>query len=641
VALLRPALLLSSFLSTLALAEPQPDGAEAWVTRARAEGLGQSQAWLRLGHYRPSPLGGFKSEADGPPFFFAPNGRRDPVAELDATLRAFFSPVLPEHSHPDKEHPLCRFPARREYLVRTLGMDPSALPQPPCPKLDAYVERVSARSVTFSFSSYYLGNPSSVFGHTFLRLNRDEQTPDGREKELLDWGINYGGAVDTRNPVLYMLKGLFGGYRGEFLLLPYFYKVREYNDYESRDLWEYRLALEPDEVARLVLHLWELGGTWFDYYYIDENCSWHLLGALEAASPRLALLEPLKAAVLPTDAVHAVLAVPGLVTSIRYRPSLRSQFEQRAAVLDPDGLRAVRALKEDHRAPIRGDAQVQAQVLDAAMDFLDLSYAKEIVFQSSPAVEERRHQLMTRRSKLGLPSPEVSTRPPEQSAPHLAHPSGRMGLGGGFSPTGGGYARFTWRLLLHDLLDPVVGYPAYLRLEVLPLDLRFESARGHVVLEQLDLVRLEYFPAISRFARDISHGTRLGLTTVRDGGCDGCLVGRLEGAAGVSAEPISKGPLLFALGTAALAGGPSLDGAFGGPVRPSVGGRVGMRWHLAPWLSTMISADGWLHAERSIRPSWSGTLGARWHLSRTFSLDVEARRLQGGPELGATALVYY
>ena len=25
--------------------------------------------------------------------------------------------------------------------------------------------------------------------------------------------------------------------------MPYYYKVREYNDYESRDLWEYELEL--------------------------------------------------------------------------------------------------------------------------------------------------------------------------------------------------------------------------------------------------------------------------------------------------------------------------------------------------------------------------------------------------------------
>ena len=72
-----------------------------------------------------------------------------------------------------------------------------------------------------------------------------------------------------------------------FHALPYFYKVREYNDYESRDLWEYDLNLSPRAVAMLVAHLWELGSTYFDYFYLSENCSYHSLAVLGVAEPSL------------------------------------------------------------------------------------------------------------------------------------------------------------------------------------------------------------------------------------------------------------------------------------------------------------------------------------------------------------------
>ena len=40
--------------------------------------------WSRLLHYVPT-LTGVESEADGEGFFFAPNGKQDPRAELAAT----------------------------------------------------------------------------------------------------------------------------------------------------------------------------------------------------------------------------------------------------------------------------------------------------------------------------------------------------------------------------------------------------------------------------------------------------------------------------------------------------------------------------------------------------------------------------
>src|SRR5205814_8251235 len=95
----------------------------------------------------------------------------------------------------------------------------------------------------------------------------------------------FAAVADTSNAMLYALARPVGSCRGEFVARPYFYKVREYADFESRDLWEYELALDGRKLALLVAHLWELGQTWFDYYYATENCSYQILGALEAADP--------------------------------------------------------------------------------------------------------------------------------------------------------------------------------------------------------------------------------------------------------------------------------------------------------------------------------------------------------------------
>src|ERR1700730_4876560 len=73
-------------------ARADPDGPRI-VATAREMGLARSLEWQRLVHYRPDRWGNPVSEVDGQEFFLAPTGRRDPEAELEATLNAFLAPV--------------------------------------------------------------------------------------------------------------------------------------------------------------------------------------------------------------------------------------------------------------------------------------------------------------------------------------------------------------------------------------------------------------------------------------------------------------------------------------------------------------------------------------------------------------------
>ena len=75
--------------------------------------------------------------------------------------------------------------------------------------------------------------------------------------------------MTTDNPIVYSILGTMGGFKGSLVSLPYYYKIREYNDHESRDLWSYELNLSYEEIEVIIDHLWELGQTVFDYYYFD------------------------------------------------------------------------------------------------------------------------------------------------------------------------------------------------------------------------------------------------------------------------------------------------------------------------------------------------------------------------------------
>ncbi len=73
---------------------------------AREKHLADERYWDVLLHYKKNGSGR-KSLVDDPRYFLAPDGKVNPGAELEATIRSFFQEEIK-----DKEHPRCRFIAR-------------------------------------------------------------------------------------------------------------------------------------------------------------------------------------------------------------------------------------------------------------------------------------------------------------------------------------------------------------------------------------------------------------------------------------------------------------------------------------------------------------------------------------------------
>ena len=169
------------------------------------------------------------------------------------------------------------------------------------------------------FPAAYLNSPSSMFGHTLLRIDQADVTSNNTA--LLSYALNFGAYIEGMdNSILYAWKGLMGGYPGLFALVPYREKLAEYSRLENRDLWEYKLNLTPEETGRMVEHVWELKQVRFDYYFFDENCSFRLLELMEIARPGIELTEQFPLTAIPTDTVRAVKNA-GLIERIDYRPS--------------------------------------------------------------------------------------------------------------------------------------------------------------------------------------------------------------------------------------------------------------------------------------------------------------------------------
>jgi hypothetical protein len=643
-----------------AAAESPSDPAEALVQAAHVRKLASEKTWLRLGHWRRGWTGGFTSEADGDAFFLAKEGKTDPAAELDATLRGFFTSDAPKASGPPSrapeasgpsvdDHPLCRFPARLMWLQEELGIDLSTLPVRHCPKLEHYWERTRPKSATFIFSSYYLNNPASAFGHTFLRINRDDPYAVGERRELLDYGIDYSAAVDTDNSVVYALKGLTGQFPGFFHIYPYFYKVREYNDYESRDLWEYELDLTPKQVTMLTLHLWELGSTYFAYYYLTENCSYHILGVLEVVDEKRDLLDKVGFPVLPIDTVKAIMRSPGLVRSVHYRPSMRSQLRRRVEHMNASSIDMVARLAQDPNTPFPPELDSQAakvEVLDAALDLVDFRYAKDILKSTGSLGATIKQRIMERRAEILVPSAEPDDAGPPLNPPDKGHESGRLVIGAGVSSQarGSGYYELGYRLALHDLSDPPSGYPELSQIEFLPFHLRFwpavKSWRA-VELEDAALIEVLSLTGQNRFDRQFSWRVRAGGNRLRDAGCDDCFVGAIEFGAGMAFSSPRDAVSVFLLLNNSLLAGPHLQGIAESPIRFGIGPWGGARIRWMPNLITVVNGGVDYLPVQNLKVTWFAKSSLAWMLGSRAGISLEARAQPRAGEIELSSRAYF
>ena len=593
------------------------------IREARALRLAEDRGWLHLGHYRGKLAGGLESEADGEDFFLSPRGKKSPIDEMSATLAGFFSEPV---RGAEQDHPICRFPARLAWLDAHLRFDRALLPAPDCALLRAYRASLDAAKVRLIFSSYYLNTPASAFGHTFLRIDSNKSRGAAARRDLLDYGIDFSANVDTGNSVIYAIKGLTGRFDGVFRKLPYYFKVREYNDVESRDLWEYALRLGPEAVARVVDHLWELGYTSFDYYYLSENCSYHVLGTIAAAVPGAGLLDDLRFPVLPTDTVKA-LERADLIESIEYRPSLRTVFRARVEGLDRRERELVAELAHEPDRPLPADmpAARRALVLEAAQDRIDIKHYTELLEDPDSRGAHMKQRLLERRAELDVVSQEVSVPTPWTQLPHGGHGSRRWGLTGGADLDGHPFGSLHYRLALHDLSDPSTGFPDTMAIEFLRSELRFAGETRRVRLEELSLIEITSLTPMDSFEKRPSWRFGVGSWRGADTGCDDCFGPGLKFAFGGALATERGGVVGFAMLSQELFWSPHLEGGVrDSTVRLGLGGVAGLRLRLAPTL-TWLTEGGWSWLpDQAPWHVWGGASGLRWGLARSLALDLRA-----------------
>ena len=577
--------------------------------------VASEREWHLLLHYRKNLFGGFTSEQDDPGFFMSPDGKTDPQAELDATLKQFFSEELVGRS---KQPAQCAFIARYHWLRERLQFDDSRLPKMACERFDRWFNDFQAQSITLIFPSAYLNNPASMFGHTFLRIDQKGQTEQTR---ILAYTINFAAYVPPDAGIAYPILGIFGGYSGYFSTYPYYVKVQEYRDIENRDIWEYRLNFSEDQVKRLLMHSWEFGNASFDYFFFKENCSYHLLALLDYADPTLHLTDEFVLWTVPADTVRLIASKPGLVSNIAYRPSRSNVIRRkRESLTFHERAQADRIAQDVGAVSSPEFAQLslerKAFLLDLASDYL--RYRIETTDSPPQDLKERNRAVLTARSQLRIPS-EPFTVVPFAEQPELGHKTSRASVGAGWR-NNDTFEEFTVRAGYHDLLDPEIGYTPDAQIELASISLRHYNRIDQTRIERATLANVVSLSPMDSVFHAPSWKINLGMNTIRFGSCQLCSNGVVNGGIGAAVESHwLKREVFFAFAEAEA----DYSHAYEENHRVGGGGSVGMLTDLTDRWKLMATSSYLQYVLGDKSDDFRWFVGSRYTLAQNWALRLE------------------
>jgi hypothetical protein len=529
------AALLIFLLSPICLAQ--------WDTSISIEEVAKSERWLKLLHYEPAWTTDYKSLVDGPEFFFAPNGKTHPAAELKASLEAMSKNILVGKL---KQHPQCAFPYRFQFLQEVMKLD---VPKMRCELFDKFIDGFhDPRSISIVYSSAYPNNPASMFGHLLIKVNSERNNP------LMDSGVNYAAVVpDEENPFAFFYFGVFGGYRGSYTHQPYYVKVNKYVSFESRDLWEYELTLTKEETLHFLAHIWEIEtNSYYWYYFFDENCAFQIMKAIEAIKPHWDISQH-NVYAIPGEMIKNLAFTPGAVQEVHFRPSHYNQAQQVLGALNKDEEATFSQLVSQKVKP----AQVTSRLsLDAAIAYIEYmrnekrdSYNKKYV--------DFRDEVLSARAKLGPLSQDEKDRMPDvvkETRPDEGHDASSVIPGFGISKFSSEekpaeFMRVRLKSSYHDLLNKDRGLTRYGKIEFPSLEFRYYPTRDELLIEEFGLLKSTSLHPISALSQKYSWKMDSRVATAKDYGCLTCRHFFGESGFGGSLNLWNRRHIAYGLGT--------------------------------------------------------------------------------------------
>jgi hypothetical protein len=446
--------------------------------------LSNTQQWHRLLHFKNK-----QSEIDDKRFFFAKNGKNNPKAELEASIEQLIS-----DKSDDKNSTLCRYPSRSKWILEQIPELKKQIFMPQCKALNKELEELGAKHVTLVLASAHMNSPASAFGHTFLRIDNNPDTP------LLSYAVNYAAQTTEDNGFLYAYQGLFGGYKGHYSIDPYYKKLKEYSDLEQRDIWEYTLKLSQKEIDRLVLHIFEIRHFYADYFFLAENCSYNLLWLIEIAKKKSGLINKFNHKAIPIDTLRAIIS-EDLIKKTIYRPSKRAEILALSEPIENNSIALDFAKSEAYNL-----TEIESLNKKEKIASLELATALLQIKRSDNKITKKEYlpkflKILRSRSKLGKVAKKEIIKP---SAPIKGHYSTKTTLSIGNKETFKARAKIAY----HDIYDNDKGYisGAYINF----FDTSIEYNKDKLQLEEINILEIKSYAIQDSIFKPISWEVAVG-----------------------------------------------------------------------------------------------------------------------------------
>lgn len=505
----RVALSLRFLLLLAMLVQARPDSAavDAFIQTALARRLDTTTTWLALGRWQKT-IFGWSGGVDGGYFYLDPEGKKSPRKELVATIRALandsdLSPFSRDTTAANM-HPRVKYRARTRFL-RESGMPDSLFAAVDTSRWQRWNNGIRPKRATLVYASSYLGNPASMFGHVLLRFDAGDR--EGL-RDRLNYGITYGAAMPPGDP-LYAFKGIFGLYPGFHTILPYYMSLQKYKYLESRDLWEYPLALDSTEVQRLLEIVWEGGAAWNRYYFFTENCATGLARLLDILQPDSGWSKSFPSPSMPPELVRLLrdrkLASPPVL-----RPSQLSSFLEKRDALDKHELEILEDVVHERRwDSLPTDSQSMAKIMDVAVDYAGWRRREA---PKDSGWKTRLDTLLMQRAHLPPSPPETPLRPTSAPAPESAHRPRLLGAWGRWNDRSESEIGMTARLSFHGLEENPTGFQDGSELEAGVLDASVTTSDDpQLHLDRFEFMRIRSLPLWDPWLRSWTWNFRISL----------------------------------------------------------------------------------------------------------------------------------
>jgi Domain of unknown function (DUF4105) len=470
--------------------------AHAQVSEALLLQVATKPQWSRLLHLNERGV----SEITSQTFFLAPDGREHAVHELRATLDALQQPWTDK---PD-DHPRCRFPARYLWLSQQIELPGYIKKDPRCVRLEQWARLSHLQSISIYLVSGYFGNPASTFGHAFVKFNTD----DGKSTHgLLDMSVGFGALVpDNELTALYVYRGLFGGYKAGFSDKEHYHNDVMYGHTEFRDMWDFELALTDTERELFVLHVAEVAGKKFDYFFLNKNCATRIGELIEAATGRT-ILRDAKFWYMPIELFHALENADALGPKLlskqpRFIPSAERVMHREFARLSPKQARSAKAIFQASTSPIDEhlsdlDVDEKKEVLNSVLAYHEFALTKAGP-EASPELHDAKNTILLARLKLP-PNAKAPNNTQPISQPPLSHAPMLFEWGLGHDQATGSALNLRWAMSGFEFN----GFHGIEHGELVVLDTHLTTNSHQALhLKRLDLIKLRKLEPVNL---DIAH----------------------------------------------------------------------------------------------------------------------------------------